>query len=168
MWLMRVTSWKVNMVCRNSSVGRARDWKSLCPWFNSELRHHFLKAPGKVFFYCHKVKKWALTRMLCKAQPSRKTILNRFSRQSELRHHFLKAPSKVFFYCHKVKKMSLNSDVVSSTTLSKNDTQSFFSAEWVAAPFKMYIIWCLNSLVWKKIASWSKNHNLNILILRVD
>ena len=33
---------KLNRICRNSSVGRARDWKSLCPWFNSELRHILL------------------------------------------------------------------------------------------------------------------------------
>ena len=36
-----------NWISRNSSVGRARDWKSLCPWFNSELRHIFLSLRSK-------------------------------------------------------------------------------------------------------------------------
>ena len=41
--------------CRVSSVGRARDWKSLCPWFDSETRHHSKSKKTRhlvlVFFY---------------------------------------------------------------------------------------------------------------------
>ena len=35
---------------RVSSVGRARDWKSLCPWFDSETRHHFKRPRNRSFF----------------------------------------------------------------------------------------------------------------------
>ena len=38
--------------CRVSSVGRARDWKSLCPWFNSETRH-FLCVNNMAWFFCY-------------------------------------------------------------------------------------------------------------------
>ena len=57
-------------MCRNSSVGRARDWKSLCPWFNSELRHIFLSIIARVsalaimflykFLYEMSVNRWVI------------------------------------------------------------------------------------------------------------
>ena len=34
-----------------SSGGRAMDWKSMCPWFNSK-RYHFLLSFGPVFTSC--------------------------------------------------------------------------------------------------------------------
>ena len=53
-------------------------------------------------------------RILKSLVPSRKTILNRFARQSELRHHFFV-------------KILADFEVLGS--LSQNDTKSFCSAE---------------------------------------